>query len=223
MFRFWAKRKLGGPSRTPSGRFIDNIDWWFWDGPSWPGLLTRESFHSLRTDALTAAEDSELSRLLVTNSIRGAKAGAGQDGRLAVLLSKVSGHLASRAAEHETAPFLERNFLENSSKAFRAYLNVLSYWGYGYSWDNISAPDLSRTTIVLHDNAPVCAVQDHLIRSIQGYPFRFVVDLPRANLVFDEIDGFIFSQSFIPQADGSLPPKIELTSRAEKLRNGLMS
>jgi hypothetical protein len=46
-----------------TGEFIDNMDWWFWNGRALPGLLSREQFERLRGLALTEQENRELARL----------------------------------------------------------------------------------------------------------------------------------------------------------------
>jgi hypothetical protein len=132
------KRKQRKPGPSGTGEFIDNIHWWFWDDAVTPGLLSRDAFSEVRSAALPTEDAARLSTALVSGSIESdGKKDAQAINTAKILLIKVSDYLAR---QRKTDPdIFSRWVKEKWTRAdtreamldvFKAYINVLEFWGY---------------------------------------------------------------------------------------------
>ncbi len=176
------ERKLDQNRGT--GEFIENTDWWFWNGNSFPGLLTIDQFSNARDQSLALAERSELSRLLIADSIVSSGRRPERSARFLVLLKKVSDYLESLTADDPNSTLFE--FLDKPADVLKAYLNILQYWGYGYSWQTVKDVWNNEAVLIQRDGILLVVVSYDDVQYIQGRPFRFEVRFKGLSWHFNE-------------------------------------
>lgn len=164
--------------------FAFNIHWWFWNGSTLPGLLTAEQFSNVRDLSLAPAERSELSRQLVADSIISFGRKQRRSPRLMALLRKVSDYLETLPSDDPNATLVQ--FLDNPADALKAYLNVLGYWEYGYSWRTVFDVWGHDSILIEKGGNPLVVVNHNDVQFIQGRPYRFEVSFKGLSWHFNE-------------------------------------
>jgi hypothetical protein len=68
---FWKRKSTTKkhPGPTGTGQFYDVLDWWFWDDPETPGLLTPDKFEELGRLAVPADEQGKYAASRIQSSI----------------------------------------------------------------------------------------------------------------------------------------------------------
>ena len=172
-----------GQSRG-KGEFIDNINWWFWNGKKYPGLLTRDQFSMIANEFLTDEERIELSRLLVNDMIVSLSKERQREARLTSLLNKISDKLESVEGGDRKSTLTEFN--EDPLNALKAYINVLEFWNYEYSWVPTTDVWNKSAIIVMLKGQPVASVHNDDIQFVQGRPFHFTVSFKGLTWHFEQ-------------------------------------
>lgn len=166
-----------------TGEFIDNLHWWFWNGPNFPGLISRESFSIAADRALTAEDRTKLRRLLMTAEFQSNSSNASKEANR--LLGLVSSFLSD---SDDTQDLVLSYIEENASDAVKAYINVLEYWGFHYSWCDVVNSFSEPCLLIAHNGVHKLTFNCADIRFVQGRPFRFKMEGKGFSLSFDEED-----------------------------------
>jgi hypothetical protein len=190
MWLFWrAKKSKRSPGPKGTGRFIDNIRWWFWDDPSFPGLISRDKFEELRRMALSESENRAFSTALVKYSIVD---WAGRSSSRTIeetnyYFEQINKFLVNMR-ENELSQidkWIELDWCVDCLDVFKAYLNVLDYWCYPYSWQEIRDARDGRGILVMYGNTPEYCILETDVRWVRGRPYRFIADIKGASWTFD--------------------------------------
>jgi len=169
----WSRNRRRKAGLTGSGRIIENTHWWFWDDRSHPGLITREKFNELQRLALSEPERSKLSSALT---------GGGIVSRYVreSYFAKINKYLVEEGKKGRIDHWVGFRWDSRCFDVFKAYLNVLAYWGFDFAWKEIFDARCDPAIVVLHGDQPVhCILQDDLIE-IVGRPSRFAAHTYRA-------------------------------------------
>jgi hypothetical protein len=169
----WSRRRRRKAGLTGSGRIIENIHLWFWDDRAYPGLITREKFDELQRLALSEAEQRKLSSAL---------AGRGIVSRYVreSYFAKINEYLVEQGKKGSIDHWVGFSWDSRCFDVFKAYLNVLAYWGFDFAWKDIFDVRCDPAIVVLRGGQPVhCVLQDDIIE-IVGRPCRFAAHTYRA-------------------------------------------
>jgi hypothetical protein len=136
------------------------------------------------------------------------------------LLDKVSCHAANLVSgDGVAAPgWAKLNFLQRPDRALRAYINVLSYWGYGYDWQSTVNHMGAECTVVTHDEVLVAVAGHTEMQFVMGFPFRFSVSFLGATWSFDETHGTIRVTHRTLREGEPLTSSFGLTAKEAELR-----
>lgn len=175
-------RKTKRPQPTGTSQFIDNIHWWYWDGTRTPGLLTRDSFDKLMVSALPPEEQAEFILSFSTMVTLGQK-NFDREKRAKAFLTKMGTHLERIQTSNQVyfdeivmKKWIRPNVKEPLLDVFKAYLNVLEYWGYPYSWQSIKdARHLDAGIVLLVNGKPSHCIAEEDVGEITGRPHAFSV------------------------------------------------
>jgi hypothetical protein len=170
---FWRRKKRRKPGPTGSGRIIDNIHWWFWDDAAYPGLITREKFDELQRLALTEAEQRKLSSALIRRGIVSRSARK-------FYFAKINDYLVQEGKQGGIDRWIGFSWDSQCFDVFKAYLNILAYWGYDVTWKEIFDARCDPAIVVLRGGQPVHCILQHDIIDIVGRPSRFAAHTYRA-------------------------------------------
>jgi hypothetical protein len=166
---FWGRK----PGLTGSGRIIDNIHWWFWDDGAYPGLITRDNFKELQRLALSEAEQRKLSSAL-------SRTGLANRPTREFCFAKINEYLVEEAKQGGIDRWVGFSWDSQCFDVFKAYLNVLAYWGYDFAWKEIFDARCDPAIVVLRGGQPVHCILEHDIIDIVGRPSRFAAHTYRA-------------------------------------------
>jgi hypothetical protein len=170
---FWRRTKRRKPGPTSSGRIIDNIHWWFWDDADCPGLITRAKFDELQRLALSEPEQRKLSSALTRRGIVSRSARE-------FCFAKINEYLVQDRKQGGIDRWVGFSWDSQCLDVFKAYLNVLAYWGYDFTWKEIFDARCDPAIVVLRGGQPVHCVLEHDIIAIIGRPCRFAAHTYRA-------------------------------------------
>ena len=165
--------------------FIDNINWWFWNGRTYPGLVTRETFSQVATDALGSKDKAELIRLMIADDVVGTSKSQERQSRIAQLLEEVGRFLEE--SENCSGCVLSE-FEKDAFDALKAYISVLEYWGLPYRWADVVTPQNEPAIIVFAKSRPRLTVMKSELMFLHGRPYRFVANFRGATLKFEGTD-----------------------------------
>jgi hypothetical protein len=140
---FFSKHgKTLGP--TGSGFLIENVDWFFWDDITTPGLLSRDKFWELQRTALS---ESDFKALNMADALAGIISG-GKIDETAIktrdaFYKKASDFLANLCEKdkHAADYWLETDWVVEDApfgfeprNVLKAHINILKHWGYDVDW-----------------------------------------------------------------------------------------
>jgi hypothetical protein len=169
----WGRKKRRKAGLTGSGRIIENIHWWFWDDRAYPGLITREKFDDLQQLALSEAEQRKLSSALTRSGIVSRYAREGY-------FAKINEYLVEEGKKGCIDRWVGFSWESECFDVFKAYLNVLAYWGYDFTWKEIFDVRCDPAIVIIRGGQPVhCILQQDII-DIVGRPCRFAAHTYRA-------------------------------------------
>ena len=176
-----------------TGEFIDNINWWFWNGQLKPGLISRDNFGKIADLSLTAEKRSDLRSMLIDDSFVSMSGTKRRSPNLLKLLAEMNDFLVSLATKNDPQidEIIESKFNDDVAKATKAYLNVLGYWGLGYSWYVVPDHCDNKTLIISRNDKPLMCCRISEINYVQGRPYRFHANLVGASISFDEKFGVL--------------------------------
>lgn len=175
---FWKRstNKKCGP--TGSNRFIDNIDWWFWDNSLYPCLISRDNFSTICQNALTEEEHKHLVlALMLSDIITEGRHNVRASKEMDRLLKRVSDYLLSQRLStiEEILCWRKPNFSKDCTKVLKAYVNIIESWGYPYSWVDGMDAQFRPGVILLSEVQPPIFFRDEDVMYIHGPPFHFEV------------------------------------------------
>ena|SRR5271166_613609 len=206
---FWRSKegKSRAPGPTGTGKLIVNLDWWFWDDPASPGLVSIDRFAALRELALAPNEHKRLSTLLISEEL---VAGPGQKRSSSEekafidhALRKVGNYLAQIRKDKFTQLdyWLGSNFMLHNDgwvkdqngmnlnhdilRVVAAYVNVLEVWGFKYAWHSIQDSDNNPALLLYRNGEPRYCLTQSEVEYVQGKPYRFSIMTKRGVWHFD--------------------------------------
>jgi hypothetical protein len=206
---FWRDKeeKSRAPGPTGTGDFIVNIDWWFWDDPASPGLISIDRFAELRELALAPNEHKRLSGLLLSDRVvdsQGRKRTSSEEKAfIDHALRKVGSHLAQIRKDEFTQLdyWLGSNFMLHDDgwikdqngirvnhdilRVIAAYLNVLELWGFKYAWRSIVDGANSPALLLYRNGEPKYCLTQSEVDYVQGKPYHFSIMTKRTAWQFD--------------------------------------
>ena len=184
---FWKKKKPVTPGKNRgTGEFIDNIRWWFWNGAAFPGLISREQFSRIADRSLDPVERTKFSRMLVADLIVTNGQRHKRSPTEIKLLEKVGRFCET--LQNGDPDATQTEFLDDTFSVLKAYLNILEFWGYGYSWKTVKDIRDKESIVILKNGAEIVVVNNGEIQYISGRPFKFEVSFKGMSWCFDEND-----------------------------------
>jgi hypothetical protein len=171
-----------------SNNFIDNIDWWYWDNAKYPCLINRDQFRSIRSKLLSSEDHSLLNTSLMLDtlvSFDGTKAPPNDHNRL---MKKLAILLEQELSKHPESysGLTEYEFNENPQTALKAHINILEYWGLGYTWEDALNHRGLPQLILKNKNKRQLVLPIDQMMFLQGRPYWFSLSLKGGSLMFDE-------------------------------------
>jgi hypothetical protein len=166
-----------------TGEFIDNINWWFWNGSKFPGLLSRDTFSVAADRSMSSEDRAKFRRLMIAAEFQSNSNGASNETNR--LLGLVSSFLSNSDVTQE---LVLSYFEENAVDAFKACINVLEYWGFKYSWCDVVNSFSEPCLVIAHNGIHKLTLNCADIRFVQGRPSRFKMEGRGFSLTFDEED-----------------------------------
>jgi hypothetical protein len=167
---FWRRSKR-------KQKFIENIEWMYWDDAEYPGLIRFDSFERL-CQVVFGGRFGQYA--LASHTARIVPRSRATEHKLLDYYDELDEYLT---AERKKDPKLILCYMDAawsrpsnppSLNVVRAHINILEHWGYRYAWKNILDARDTREGIVLSvEDVPTHAIFEHDLWHIDGYPSNF--------------------------------------------------